>query len=233
MTEWTEQTRQTCREALRARRAELIDLTGYDILDDDSKLAVAEQVAAIDAAHAALDAPPQPQPVALDAPDGPGWWAFEGSEWGSEPIWPDDYDPDDDDDDDRAEWISPIDYRDVKGEPFRTPLLVRYSTPGETVSFRDSHGRYNGEPILGYLNTHHSWDHCLHSLDHLVGKWYRLYMPWEQPQPPIPADVHATFIDCLGEVRERLLREHAHDTGYAVPAIDAAFAWLDAHSPQP
>ena len=120
----------------------------------------------------------------LATPDAPGWWAFEGSEWESQPIWPDDHDPDEEDDD-GTYWdeppVRPLGYRDVEGKPFQTVLLVRYSKPGEVVSLRHSHGRYEGQPFLGYLNTHHPWDHYLHSLDHLVGQWWRLSMPWGEP----------------------------------------------------
>ena len=58
----------TIREALEARRQDLIDLIACDILVKGHKQDVVENLAAIDAALAALDE----QPTPLDMPDGKG-----------------------------------------------------------------------------------------------------------------------------------------------------------------
>ena len=52
-----EQHKQTCREALQGRRGELLDLTTYEILDDNAKQKLVDILLAIDAALAALGEP--------------------------------------------------------------------------------------------------------------------------------------------------------------------------------
>lgn len=129
--------------------------------------------------------------VALEMPDGPGWWAFEGSEWQSEPIyrvegveyrgW-------------QKEWTEeaeeywhrhelnlhdPIRYEPVKGEPFQTVVEVRWINKGQAISNRKHAGPHEGEPVLGFLSPKYRWNHALYSIDTWVGKWYKLAMPWE------------------------------------------------------
>lgn len=119
--------------------------------------------------------------LVLDLPDAPGWWAFEGAEWESKGIYPDGYDPDEDKRDDWGnESTKPIGYEDVKGKPFQTVLFVRYSRKVESIWFRRQSGPYDGEPILGYIMTHHPWYNGLNGLEKLTGKWTRLHIPWER-----------------------------------------------------
>lgn len=107
----------------------------------------------------------------LDAPDGPGWWAFAGGKWVLKPI----YDPCERDEDDRPIINA---YEMVVGEPFEIVLLVRYSKTGERVDFVRHSAPYHGEPILGFLPTHSSWNTSLQSLDTVCGKWQRLHIAW-------------------------------------------------------
>lgn len=131
----------------------------------------------------------QPSPsamVALDMPDSPGWFAFEGGKWEVEQIECEEDDPEKTGELWSEEEQEYYPYKNVEGigESFKTVLLVRHSKAGETVSTRKSHGPHRGDPILGYLKTQSSWDDALHALDTLIGKWTRVYMPWESHPSP-------------------------------------------------
>lgn len=118
----------------------------------------------------------------LDAPDSPGWWAFEGSEWGSEAIWPNGMTEQEVDEDNSWVPIEPIGYREILKEPFRAVLDVRWVYPGQAISIRKYSGPYEGtEPILGFVSPKYRWNHALYGIDTVCGKWTRLTMPWEHP----------------------------------------------------
>lgn len=127
----------------------------------------------------------------VNAPEGPGWFAFEGSEWESKPIylkdgveygeW-------------QKEWLGAAEehwhlyklelypvvrYIDVKGEPFQTILDVKWVHQGMSISNRKHSGPHRGEPVLGFMSNKHRWNHALYGIDTLVGKWWRLHLPWE------------------------------------------------------
>lgn len=246
MTEWTEQTRQTCREALITKRtlsAEMADImqrAAEVVPQDDRAIAVesytkyVNEVAAIDSALSAIDAPqppvqhipddvaaciellldnttmdeltkttvriwmmraemnaPQPQPVALDMPDGSGYWAFEGRR------------------------------RFYNGD---LSDLMQDVVNVVNTSF----GMYGyGSRIYPAIQD-----------GDYVGKWTRLYMPWEQSpaQPPMPDDVREAIRNALTQRKHDLSIELEVDdpARYAelTAPYDKAFAWLDAHSAQ-
>lgn len=64
------------------------------------------------------------------------------------------------------------------------------------------------------------WSRGHHPADMLVGKWTRLYMPWEQPAPvaSVPDEVVETL---------RLLFAFGRGDKYVSERIDRAAAWLD------
>lgn len=130
---------------------------------------------------------------ALDQPDSEGWWAFEGAAWESQPIYVVDgieYDEWQHEWTEEAEehWqryelelYPPHHYKKVLGTPFRKPLYVRPVRKGERYWDWSGSGSYDGpEGVLGYLETHHSWNDGMNGLNKLSGKWTRLYMPWEK-----------------------------------------------------
>lgn len=123
-----------------------------------------------------------PQP--LQTPDAPGCWAFAGSAWKSERVLADADDPEGFEEtvyDEEGEYEGErrFKYRQVLGKPFREIFVVRWSVVGEVVSQRRNHGRYEGEPFLGYVNKWPTWDSYLHTFDHLEGQWWKLVLPWE------------------------------------------------------
>lgn len=70
----------------------------------------------------------------------------------------------------------------------------------------------------------------------LIGKWFRLYMPWEQPQPPAVPTMPSEVREVLTTAMDNLYVDLEFEAIVLAPRIaqnmDAAYAWLDAHSPQ-
>lgn len=126
---------------------------------------VAAGIAATEQVH-------KPMADGLDAPTGPGWWAFVGGERIAVAIYS--YGEGEDEEDRTV-----IEYKEVLGATIQTVLYVRYSKAGEPFRQWRQSGPCHGEPILGYLWSHHTWDHSLRAIDLLVGKWYLLDVPWE------------------------------------------------------
>ena len=234
MTEWTEQTRQTCREALiTARHVCMTSISA--VPNNESEIdRLQGEINRIDAALAALDAPqppvqhipddvaaciellldnttmdeltkttvriwmmraemnaPQPQPMALDMPDGPGHWAFEG----------------------RRRF-----YNGDLSDLMQDVVNVVNTSSG----------------MYGYGSRIYP---AIQDGDY-VGKWTRLYMPWEQSpaQPTMPDDVREAIRNALTQRKHDLSIELEVDdpARYAelTAPYDKAFAWLDAHGPQ-
>lgn len=113
-----------------------------------------------------------------DTPDKSGWYAFQGSEWESKPIWPENYDPNEDEEEWCYRTTAPIRYEDVKGEPFQTVVEVRWVQPGQAISTRKHAGPHSGEPVLGFVSPKYHWNHALYGIDTWTGKWWYLQMPW-------------------------------------------------------
>lgn len=132
------------------------------------------------------------KPVKLDAPDGPGWWAFEGSEWGQKRVGCSKGEADGYEDGEWDEGDEPngyyFKYEAELAPPFGTVLLVRQAKKGESFSSRFCFGPYDGNGELGYIMTNHPWNNALNGLDKLVGKWTRLHMPWETVDATPAAD---------------------------------------------
>lgn len=129
--------------------------------------------------------------ASLDAPGGPGWWAFEGSEWeskalylvdGVETTWQEKWNEAAEEHWNRYE-ENPYDvhrYVDVKGVPFRTVLDVRWVRHGMSFSCRHGCGSHEGEPVLGFVSPKYRWNHALYAIDTLVGHWWLLTLPWKE-----------------------------------------------------
>ena len=118
----------------------------------------------------------------LDAPDGPGWWIFQGAERESRPILPEGY----------ADWeafsdrwrgknCQPVlDYEDGLGEPFQAVLEVRWVQKGQSICEWRRSGPHHGEPVLGFVSHKYRWNHALYSPNTVVGKWWRVALPQEE-----------------------------------------------------
>lgn len=189
---------ETLKDACVQRKHDLC-AAGYDENDELTKGFFARY----DAALAWLAAHAQPQAaggvVALDMPDGPGWWAFEGSEWGSKAIylvddvesgWKEEWDEAAEEHWNRYEenLYTPHRYEPMLEEPFQTIVKVEWVRAGMQISNRQQCGPYSGEPVLGFLSPKYRWSHIPHGIDTWCGKWYRVHLPWETSQRPQAQD---------------------------------------------
>lgn len=126
----------------------------------------------------------QIDPMPLDQPDAPGWWAFEGSERKTKlvPCSEDEADLVDEGEWDEGDEPDVRYFKRVDGldEPFQTILFVRHVKKGERFSSRYQDASYDGpQGVLGYIMTHHPWYNGMNGLDKLAGKWTRVFVPWE------------------------------------------------------
>lgn len=119
----------------------------------------------------------------LDMPDGPGWWAFEGSEWVQKKVG---CSKEDSDGWQEGEWDEGDEpsgyyykYVEVPGKMLQIVLFIRQVRKGEAFWSRYRSAPYDGNGELGYIMPH-QWYSGLNGLDKLTGKWTRLTMPWEE-----------------------------------------------------
>lgn len=121
----------------------------------------------------------------LDAPDEEGFWAFEGSWWEQkktyifEGVEYDEWDENWDEDYDDRRFVE-VKRTSVLGEPIKELYYVRYAKGGEGISTRFRSGPHDGSHILGFLFSHPTWQSSIQGFDKLVGKWTRVYLPWER-----------------------------------------------------
>lgn len=122
-------------------------------------------------------------PEPLDQPDEPGWWAFEGSEKTTELV---PCDPNDAEGWHETEWDEGDEpkgyyYKRVEtvDKPFRTIVEVKWVFPGAAISTRRFTGPHKGDPVLGFVSPKYRWNHALYGLDTVIGKWWRMTLPWE------------------------------------------------------
>lgn len=131
-----------------------------------------------------------PNSESIDTPTEPGWYAFEGSEWESLPIykvngveyreWQEEWTNEAEEHWHRYELdlFSIFRYEPVLGERFKSVLEVKWVSPGQAISTREYSGRYEGkEPTLGFVK--YGWSPSLHDVNTISGKWTKLILPWE------------------------------------------------------
>lgn len=117
----------------------------------------------------------------LQAPDKPGWWAFEGSERTKKRVRKEGGKDIEDHTEEELEELEDDDFEniDALSETFQTIVPVQWVLKGQAIWTEQYSGPHKGGPILGFKSPKYTWYHGLMTPDVWAGDWYFLSLPWE------------------------------------------------------